>query len=162
MDPYDPYPEIREAVARVCARFDMSYWLQCEEEERLAIEFFEAMRADGWLGICMPEAYGGSGLGITAAATMLQTISEHGGGWTATGVVHGYVYGPHALVVHGTAEQKERLLVPLIKGEQRSCFAVTEPARARTRPTSRPARSGAATTTTSPARRSGRPACSTG
>jgi acyl-CoA dehydrogenase len=127
LESFNPHPEIREAVGRVCARFPMSYWLECEEKEQLATEFFEAMRADGWLGIFMPAEYGGVGLGITAASVMLQTIGEHGGGWTASGAVQPYVFAPHALVKHGNAEQKERILRPLIKGDTRMCLAVTEP-----------------------------------
>jgi acyl-CoA dehydrogenase len=60
----DPYPEIHDAVARICARFDDNYWSRCVEEGRVAGEFLDAMRADGWRGICMPEEFGGSGLGI--------------------------------------------------------------------------------------------------
>src|SRR3546814_14742328 len=47
----NPYPEIRDAVGKVCAQFDMNYWSRCEQEQRLATEFFDAMRRDGWLGI---------------------------------------------------------------------------------------------------------------
>jgi acyl-CoA dehydrogenase len=123
----NPHPEIREAVGGICAGFDMNYWRRCEEEGRLAQEFFEAIRDAGWLGITMPEEYGGAGLGMTAAATMVQTIAECGAGWTGTTAVHGYVFGPHAIVVHGTKEQRDRFLPPLIKGTERPCFAVTEP-----------------------------------
>lgn len=127
IDFLDPHPEVREAMAKICARFDMAYWLRCEEEKRLAVEFFEAMRAAGWLGICMPEQYGGANMGVTAAAVMLQSIAEHGGGWVANGTVQAYLFGPRAIAVHGNEEQRQRFLVPLIKGEQRPCFAVTEP-----------------------------------
>jgi len=125
-DLLNPYPEIREAVEKICARFDMNYWARCEQEQQLATEFFEAMRQDGWLGITMPQAIGGSGLPFGAVATMMQAVSESGGGWTAATAIHGYLFGPHAIVVHGTAEQHERMLLPLLQGTERPCFAVTE------------------------------------
>src|SRR3546814_8841475 len=90
----NPYPEIREAVTKVCARFDMNYWARCGQEKRLAVEFFDAMRQDGWLGITMPESAGGSGLPFGAVATMMKAVAECGGGWTATTAVHGYLFGP--------------------------------------------------------------------
>jgi acyl-CoA dehydrogenase len=125
-DLLDPYPEIRQAVGKVCARFDADYWGRCDREKRLAKEFFEAMHADGWLGITYPEALGGAGLPFGAAATMMQTVAESGGGWTATTAIHNYLFGPHAIVVHGTPEQQQRMLSPLLAGRERPCFALTE------------------------------------
>jgi acyl-CoA dehydrogenase len=124
---YDPHPEIRAAISKLCERFDMDYWSRCDEEGRIAQEFVDAMRQDGWLGICMPEELGGAGLGIAAASTLIQTVAAHGGGWTATGALLAYIYAPYALVVHGNAEQKGRILAPMVKGETRMCFAITEP-----------------------------------
>lgn len=124
---YDPHPEIRDAVSRICENFDADYWLRCDEEGRMAVEFFEAMRDAGWLGICMPTEYGGSGQSIAAATTLIRTVAEHGSGWAGTGVLLAYVYAPHALVVHGNDEQKNRVLRPLISGQHRICFAITEP-----------------------------------
>jgi acyl-CoA dehydrogenase len=124
---YDPHPEIRDAVSRICDQFDMDYWRACDEEGRIAGEFLDRMRADGWLGISMPEELGGAGLGIAAAATMVETVASHGAGWTGAGTLLSYIYAPHALVIHGNAEQKERVLKPLIRGDIRMCFAVTEP-----------------------------------
>lgn len=125
-DLLNPYPEIREGVARLCERFDLDYWARCDQEKRLATEFFEAMRDAGWLSITMPVELGGSGMPFGAVATMMQTVAESGGGWTATTAVHGYMFGPHSIVVHGTPEQKERMLRPLVQGKERPCFAVTE------------------------------------
>jgi len=125
-DLLDPYPEIREAVRKVCARFDDDYWARCDREKRLAVEFFQAMRDDGWLGITYPESLGGTGLPFGAAATMMQAVAESGGGWTATTSIHNYLFGPHAIVVHGTPEQKQRMLAPLLSGTERPCFALTE------------------------------------
>ena len=85
------------------------------------------MAAGGWLGITMPEALGGAGLGVTEAAVMLQAATSSNGGYTAASAIHINMFGPHAIVVHGTDAQKERWLKPLIRGEQKACFGVTEP-----------------------------------
>lgn len=127
MQYWDPHPDIREAIANICSDFDDNYWLRVDEEGVPAQEFIDVMKKAGWLGIVMPPEYGGSGLGLSAAATMVQAISEAGGGWTAVVGILGYIYGPHAIVRHGTEEQKARMLPPLASGELRPCFAVTEP-----------------------------------
>ena len=78
-------------------------------------------------GIAMPEKYGGSGLGVIEASLMMQTIAETGAGFSGCSAVHINIFGPNPIVVHGTDEQKERLLPPLIAGKDRTCFGVTEP-----------------------------------
>src|SRR3546814_19117285 len=72
------------------------------------------------------RSVGGSGMPFGAVATRMQAVAECGGGWTATTAVHGYLFGPHAIVVHGTPEQHARMLKPLVEGRERPCFAVTE------------------------------------
>ena len=118
---------IEEGVRKVCADFDDQYWTDCEENSRFPAEYYEAMAAGGWLGITMPEALGGAGLGVTEAAVMMQAATSSNGGYTAASAIHINMFGPHAIVVHGTDEQKERWLKPLIRGEQKACFGVTEP-----------------------------------
>lgn len=85
------------------------------------------MAADGWLGISMPERFGGAELGITEAALVMQAISQSGAGFSGASAIHLNIFGPHPIVKHGTDEQRERMLVPLIKGETKACFGVTEP-----------------------------------
>jgi alkylation response protein AidB-like acyl-CoA dehydrogenase len=80
----------------------------------------------GW-GITMPEELGGAGLGVTEAAIMMHTVASGGGGQAAASSIHINLFGPHAIVVHGSPEQKKRWLTPLIKGEEKACFGVTEP-----------------------------------
>ena len=123
----DPCPEIREAVGRICAGFDLDYWRRCDEEGRFAKEFFEAIREAGFLSIIMPAELGGGGLGMTAASVMMQTIAESGGGWTAASTVHAFIFGPMSIVVHGNDDQRRRMLPALISGKERPCFGVTEP-----------------------------------
>jgi acyl-CoA dehydrogenase len=123
----DLHKEIDESVRKICADFSDEYWSECDEEARFPEEFYSAMAKSGWLGITMPEEYGGAGLGVTEAAIMMHAISSSGGGQAAASSIHINLFGPHAVVVHGTPEQKERWLVPLIKGEEKACFGVTEP-----------------------------------
>ncbi|HKD21619.1 MAG TPA: acyl-CoA dehydrogenase family protein, partial [Rhizomicrobium sp.] len=87
----------------------------------------QALAADGWLGIAIPEAYGGAGLGITEAALMMQTIAHSGAGMSGASAVHMNIFGLNPVVVFGTEEQKRRMLPPLVAGKERACFAVTEP-----------------------------------
>jgi acyl-CoA dehydrogenase len=118
---------VREAIARICTGFDDAYWLARDTDGRFPTEFHQALARDGWLGICMPEDYGGAGLGITEAAIMMQAISESGAGMTGASAVHMNIFGLNPVVVFGTPEQKRRMLPPLIAGAERACFAVTEP-----------------------------------
>src|SRR3954465_577161 len=118
---------IREAIAKLCDRFGDDYWLKRDREGGFPADFHQAFARDGWLGIAMPEAYGGSGLGITEAAVMMQAIAESGAGFSGASAVHMNIFGLNPVVVFGTAEQKRRMLPPLIKGGHRACFAVTEP-----------------------------------
>jgi acyl-CoA dehydrogenase len=119
--------EIDASVRKVCAQFDDSYWHECDENARFPEEFYAAMGAAGWLGITMPQELGGAGLGVTEAAIMMHAVSSSGGAQAAASSIHINLFGPHAIVVHGTPEQKERWLTPLIKGEEKACFGVTEP-----------------------------------
>lgn len=119
--------EIDTSVRKVCAEFTDEYWHQCDEDARFPEEFYAAMAAAGWLGITMPEELGGAGLGVTEAAIMMHAVANSGGGQSAASSIHINLFGPHAIVVHGTPEQKKRWLVPLIKGEEKACFGVTEP-----------------------------------
>jgi acyl-CoA dehydrogenase len=127
---FAPTPEqrhIREAIEKLCAPFDAEYWLRRDREGGFPVDFHRALGDSGWLGIAMPEAHGGAGLGITEAAVMMQAISESGAGLSGASAVHMNIFGLHPAVVFGTEEQKARWLPPLIAGRDKSCFAVTEP-----------------------------------
>ena len=118
---------VRAAIEKVCAPFDDGYWLDRDRSGDFPHDFHQAMARDGWLGICMPEEHGGAGLGVTEAAIMMQAIAESGGGQSAASAVHMNIFGLNPVVVFGTPEQKARMLPPLIRGEEKACFAVTEP-----------------------------------
>lgn len=118
---------MREAIGKVCSKFDDAYWLTADKEHRFPVEFHQAIAQDGWLGICMPAAYGGSDLGIAEAAVMVQTIAESGAAYAGASAVHMNIFGLEPVRKFGSEEQKRRMLVPLIAGKERACFGVTEP-----------------------------------
>ncbi len=127
---FEPTPDqqrIRDAVTTLCAGFDDDYWLACDRDHRFPSEFHAALADGGWLGIAMPEAYGGSGLGIADAAILMQAIAQSGAGFSGASAVHMNIFGLNPVVVFGSEKQKQRMLPPLIKGSERACFAVTEP-----------------------------------
>jgi acyl-CoA dehydrogenase len=118
---------IRDAIARLCAGFGDTYWLEKERQGGFPEEFYVAIARDGWLGIAMPEAYGGAGLGIGEAAVMMQAVAESGAGFSGASALHMNIFGLNPVVKFGTDEQKARFLPPLIRGQEKACFAVTEP-----------------------------------
>jgi acyl-CoA dehydrogenase len=119
--------EIRAAVVRLSARFGDDYWLAKDSEGGFPHEFHRAMAEAGWLGIAMPEDYGGSGLGIAEAAVLMQAVAESGAGFSGASAIHMNIFGLHPVVVFGSDAQKRRFLPPLIAGREKACFAVTEP-----------------------------------
>jgi acyl-CoA dehydrogenase len=118
---------IRDAVLKHCARFPDEYWLERDREGVFPHDFFKSLVDAGWLGIAMPTEFGGSGLGITEAAVMMQAIAESGAGMSGASSVHIPVFSLQPVVSFGTEEQKARMIPPVIRGEDQVCFAVTEP-----------------------------------
>jgi acyl-CoA dehydrogenase len=118
---------IREAVLKHCSQFGDDYWLDHDRSGEYPTQFHKSMADAGWLGIAMPEAVGGAGLGITEAAVMMQAVAESGGGMSAASSIHGPVFGLEPVILFGTDEQQERMIPPVISGEEKMCFAVTEP-----------------------------------
>lgn len=126
-DPTSEQDSIQELGERVCSRFGDGYWLDCDRKASFPHDFYKAVADAGLLGVAMPEAYGGSDLGIAAAATLMRTIAESGAGMAGASSVHMNIFGLQPVVVFGTPEQQARMLPPLIRGEEKACFAVTEP-----------------------------------
>ncbi|MZR29064.1 acyl-CoA dehydrogenase family protein [Sneathiella litorea] len=118
---------IVENVAALCARFDDSYWRERDRTGEFPFDFHAAMAEAGWLGITMPEEFGGAGLGVVEAALMMHTVAKSSGGMSAASAIHINIFGPHPIVVFGNEDQKNRWLPSLIKGEVKTCFGVTEP-----------------------------------
>jgi len=118
---------IRSAIERICARFGDDYWLKKDKDGGFPHDFHKAFADDGWLGICVPQEYGGAGCGVTEAVIMMQTIAASGAGLSGASALHMNIFGLNPVVVFGTEEQKRRMLPPLIAGKDKACFAVTEP-----------------------------------
>ena len=123
----DDQEAIREAISAICKRFGDDYWLKRDREGGFPQDFYSAFAEAGWLGICIPEEYGGSGLGITEAAIMMRAIAESGAGMSGASCLHINIFGLNPVLVNGTEEQKQRMLPPMAQGKEKACFAVTEP-----------------------------------
>jgi acyl-CoA dehydrogenase len=119
--------EIRAAVERLCAPFDDAYWLAKDRDGGFPEDFHRAFAKAGFLGIAIPEEYGGSGLGITEAAILMQAVAQSGAGLSGASALHMNIFGLNPVVRFGTEEQKRRMLPPLVAGHDKACFAVTEP-----------------------------------
>jgi acyl-CoA dehydrogenase len=121
------HEQIRDSIRKLCAPFDDAYWLAKDRTGDFPHELHSALASAGWLGIAMPVEYGGSGLGVTEAALMMQAIAESGAAMSGASAVHMNIFGLQPVVVFGTDDQKRRMLPPLIAGKDKACFAVTEP-----------------------------------
>jgi alkylation response protein AidB-like acyl-CoA dehydrogenase len=119
------YPEIREAVQKLCAQFPGAYWQSMDRDRSYPTEFVNALTQSGFLSVLIPEQYGGSGLGLAAAAAVLEEIHRSGGNG---GACHAQMYTMGTLLRHGSVEQKEHFLPKIASGELRlQAFGVTEP-----------------------------------
>jgi len=118
---------IRDGVLKTIERFDDAYWLAVDRDARFPVDFCQALAEAGWLGIVVPEKYGGSGLGFVEGALMMQTIAETGACLSGCSAVHINIFGPQAVILHGSEEQRERWVNRLITLKDRACFGVTEP-----------------------------------
>ena len=123
----DEQQQIRDEVLKLCARFDDAYWLERDRTATFPDAFFAAMAEGNWLGIAMPEEYGGADLGITEAAILMQAVAESGACMSGASAIHINVFGLNPVVVFGTDAQKRRMLPPVIAGRDKACFGVTEP-----------------------------------
>lgn len=118
---------VREAVGQVCSHFPNTYWQDLDQKEQDPKDFHAALARDGWLGIALPETLGGSGLGISEATVMMQTITESGAGMAGAQAVHANVYATQPLARFGSDEQLRETIPGIISGRWRTCFGVTEP-----------------------------------
>ena len=118
---------IEESAGRLCARFGDDYWADLDARGEFPSAFRDAMVEGGWLGIAMPKACGGSGLGISEAAILMHGVARSPGAMAAASSIHMNIFGAHPIVVHGSEEQKHRWLPELIAGRDIACFGVTEP-----------------------------------
>jgi acyl-CoA dehydrogenase len=121
----ESFPEIRDSVRKLCAKFPGAYWRACDREREYPTEFVAALTREGFLSVLIPEEYGGAGLPLSAAAAILEEIHRSGGNAAAA---HAQMYTMGTILRHGSAEQKQRTLPAIARGELRlQAFAVTEP-----------------------------------
>jgi acyl-CoA dehydrogenase len=118
---------IREHVGRVCAGFDDAYWAECDREHRFPWDFYRAMAAGGWIGIAIPEEYGGGGRGILEAATVLRTVAASGAAMNGASALHMSIFGMQPVIRHGSEEIRSRFLPSVADGSLHIAFGVTEP-----------------------------------
>ncbi len=119
--------QIYESAKKICDHFDDAYWLDKDQKHEWPTEYHNAAKAAGWLGITIPEEYGGAGLGVTEAALLMQVVGGSGGAIAACSTIQAGVFGPHAVTVHGTEAQKRRMLPRLATGQDQAAFGITEP-----------------------------------
>ncbi len=125
--PTEEQEAIAEGVGRTCAQFGDEFWRETDATGVFPEPFVKAMADGGWLGAAMPEAYGGAGLGLTEAAIVMRTVAQSGAGFSGASAIHLNIFGPMPIVKFGTEAQRQAWLPPLISGEDKMCFAVTEP-----------------------------------
>ncbi|MBI5720786.1 MAG: acyl-CoA/acyl-ACP dehydrogenase [Burkholderiales bacterium] len=118
---------IRESVVKLCEKFPDAYWLEMDAGDDYPLDFHKTFADAGWLGIAMPERYGGSGLGLTEASLLVQAVTESSPGGIGASAIHLNIFGLNPVLVFGNEEQKQRMIPPMIAGRERACFAVTEP-----------------------------------
>lgn len=123
----EPQEMIRKEVAALARSFPPEYWLDKDRRGEYPWEFVKAFAAGGWLGIVVPEAYGGSGLGVTEAAILLHEICAAGAGTTGASPIHFYVFPPMPVIKHGSEALKRRVLPAIARGDIVMSFGVTEP-----------------------------------
>ena len=121
----ETFPEIREAVRKLCTRFPGAYWRALDREREYPTAFVSALTEAGFLSVLIPEEFGGSGLGLAAGAAVLEEIHRSG---CNGGACHAQMYTMGTLLRHGTAAQKQAYLPKVASGELRlQAFGVTEP-----------------------------------
>ena len=118
---------IRSAVSELAAKFDDHYWMDKDQKHEFPTEFYDAIAKGGWLGMTIPEQYGGHGLGITEATLLAESVARSGGGMNAASAIHMSIFGMHPVVKHGSPELKQRTLPRIATGDLHVCFGVTEP-----------------------------------
>ena len=118
---------IRESVTKLCLDFPDNYWSQKDKEHEFPWDFYQAMAEAGWLGIAIPEAYGGSGRGITEASLVLEEVAASGAAMNGATSLHLSIFGMHPVVKYGSEEMKQKYLPRVAKGDLHVAFGVTEP-----------------------------------
>ena len=125
--PDDPFGDLRDGIRRVCADFDDEYWRRCDADHEFPWAFYDALAAGGWVGICIPEEFGGGGCGITEASILVEEVAASGAAMNGCSAIHLSIFGMNPVVKHGTEDQKQRYLPRIADGSLHVSFGVTEP-----------------------------------
>ena len=123
----DEHRLIRESVIKLCSEFSDDYWEEKDRETSFPFEFFDSMAQAGWIGIAMPEEYGGAGKGIQEAAIVLEEVAASGAAMNGATPLHLSIFGMHPVVKHGSSEMREKYLPDVASGKLHVAFGVTEP-----------------------------------
>ena len=118
---------IRKSVAELASKFDDHYWMEKDQAHEFPQEFYDAIANGGWLGMTIPEEYGGHGLGITEATLLLEEVARSGAAMNGASAIHLTIFGMQPVVKHGSDELKARTLPRIVNGDLHVCFGVTEP-----------------------------------
>ena len=125
--PNEDHELIADAVRKRCADFDDSYWASCDEDHRFPWEFYAAMAEDGWVGMALPEQYGGGGKGITEAAILMREVAKSGAAMNGCSALHLTVFGLQPVVKYGNDRLRDTFLPRAAAGDLHVAFGVTEP-----------------------------------
>jgi acyl-CoA dehydrogenase len=126
-DEEETHRDLRDGVRRVCSKFPDAYWRDLDDRHEFPWAFYEAMADGGWIGVAMPEAYGGGGLGITEASIVLEEVAASGAAMNGCSAVHTSMFGMHPIVVHGSDHLRDAYLPEVVAGRLHVAFGVTEP-----------------------------------
>src|SRR5947208_10704189 len=121
------YDDLRDGIRRLCRKFDDAYWRACDAEHRFPWDFYAAMAEGGWVGIAIPEEYGGGGRGIHEASLVLEEVAASGAAMNGASSVHLSIFGMHPVVLHGSEEMRRQYLPRVASGDLHVAFGVTEP-----------------------------------
>lgn len=125
--PDGDHTDLRDGIRRVCSQFDDEYWRRCDAAHEFPWAFYDAMADGGWVGICIPEEFGGGGCGITEASILVEEVAASGAAMNGCSAIHLSIFGMNPVVKHGTADQKQRYLPRIADGSLHVSFGVTEP-----------------------------------
>tara|TARA_B100001013_G_scaffold319604_1_gene228593 strand:- start:403 stop:1569 length:1167 start_codon:yes stop_codon:yes gene_type:complete len=123
----DEHQLIRDAIGKICADFPDEYWSKCDDEHLFPWDFYNALAEAGWIGIAIPEQYGGSGRGITEASIVLEEVAASGAAMNGASSIHLSIFGMHPVVKYGSEDMKQKYLPRVASGDLHVAFGVTEP-----------------------------------
>jgi acyl-CoA dehydrogenase len=126
-EPDEDAQSIREAIRQLCSKFDDRYWRECDEEHRFPGAFYVAMAEGQWIGVAIPEEYGGAGRGITEASIILEEVAASGAAMNGATAIHLSIFGMNPVVKHGSDQLKRKYLPRVASGHLHVAFGVTEP-----------------------------------